>query len=110
MEIIRGYFGEVTLPKYGEARMFGTEYKFAPDQQAVLIDNSEFGPIMTMTVCLPEAGWELEPGEFFVQTYNFSPEMRAALLASGWFEDTGRRTPSGFVDIEIWRWGEKGKA
>lgn len=48
-------------------------------------------------------GAELAPGEFAVRDWEESAEHAAAAMASGLFEDTGRRIPTGFVTAGVWR-------
>lgn len=58
-------------------------------------------PYGTLSKRLP--GTALAEGEVLMKTYSENEPMRQPLLASGLFEDTGRRVPSGFVDLEVWR-------
>lgn len=58
-------------------------------------------PIGKLTVNLP--GEELGGGEFFVKTWSENEGIAAAALASGVFEDTGRRVPTGHVEAQVWR-------
>lgn len=48
-------------------------------------------------------GAELAPGEFAVKDWAEGEEHAAAAMASGLFEDTGRRIPTGFVSAAVWR-------
>lgn len=41
--------------------------------------------------------------EIIVKTYEENEHMRSALLALGFFEDTGERIATGFAQLEIWR-------
>jgi hypothetical protein len=42
-------------------------------------------------------------GEFFVTGWSGNEFLVPVMQASGRFEDTGRRMPSGYVQIPIWR-------
>lgn len=61
----------------------------------------DFEPWATVTVNLPEV--PLEPDEFTVKMWSENEAIRQPLLATGLFEDTGKRVPSGFVSAEVWR-------
>lgn len=54
-----------------------------------------------ITTNLP--GVELERGEFTVKTWSENADLRAPLLATGVFVDTGKRVPTGFAEAEVWR-------
>lgn len=63
---------------------------------------SETGePWGTLSKILP--GVKLAPGEVLIKTYSENEPFRQPLLDSGLFEDTGRRVPSGFINLEVWR-------
>ena len=49
----------------------------------------------------PDAG--LIDGEFAVRTWSKNESVAKAALASGIFEDTGKRIPTGFVEAQVWR-------
>lgn len=55
----------------------------------------------TLTACSP--GTRLGDGEVLVKTYSENEPMVAPLLATGAFEDTGRRVPAGFAELQVWR-------
>ena len=46
---------------------------------------------------------ELARDQFFAKTYDENAPLRAAMLDSGLFDDTGQRLESGFVEFEVWR-------
>lgn len=54
-----------------------------------------------LTVNIPQA--HLDEGEILVKTWEENAPLREPALASGLFEDTGRRVPIGFVEAEVWR-------
>lgn len=45
--------------------------------------------------------------EIIVKTYEENAHLRQPLLDLGYFEDTGRRIPAGFTELEIWRLTDK---
>ena len=59
--------------------------------------------LATLSLNIPEKGNLLGEGEFFAKTYSENEEIAQACLASGRFEDTGKRVASGFVQVEIWK-------
>lgn len=46
---------------------------------------------------------ECEGDEIIVKTYSQNEHMRAPLLASGYFEDTGNRITAGYAELEVWK-------
>lgn len=52
----------------------------------------------------------LAPDEFFAKTYDENEPLREPMLATGLFEDTGRRAVGGFVDLELWKLTAQGLA
>jgi len=50
---------------------------------------------------------ECENGEIIVKAYEENEPLRKPLLDLGYFEDTGKRIPGGFVEFEIWRVTQK---
>lgn len=61
-------------------------------------------PFGTLSAHLP--GVKLEPGELLIRTHSENEPLRPLLLATGYFTDTGKRIPSGFVDLEVWQRSE----
>lgn len=43
---------------------------------------------------------------FWAKTWGENEHLREKLLETGLFEDTGVRTPTGFVEAELWKWKE----
>lgn len=70
--------------------------------QLVLASDPDYR--LTLTINIAHA--ELESGEFCVKTWAENEELARAALASGLFEDTGKRVVTGFVDAEVWRFKE----
>ncbi|KVP65571.1 hypothetical protein WJ96_04175 [Burkholderia ubonensis] len=58
-------------------------------------------PYGTLSKIVP--GTKLGPGEVLIKTYEENQPFRQPLLDAGLFEDTGRRVPSGFIELEVWR-------
>lgn len=97
-----------------DVRAFGKEYrcKFRTAKysdgnrlaiQVVCEDNSPFG---WWTVNLPDQ--PLGKDEIFVKTWAENEEIAKVCLATGLFEDTGKRVPTGFVHAQVWRIKEGG--
>ena len=88
------------MTPYGEASVERGEY--GNGRLAIqLVDAETEEPIANLTVNLPDE--ELAEGEFFVKTWSENQPIAAAALASGLFQDTGRRVPTGFVEAQVWR-------
>lgn len=62
----------------------------------------------TFTVCVPAI--VLANDEVLVKTWSENAPLRAPMLHSGLFEDTGSRVPLGLVQAEIWRFTDQAKA
>lgn len=62
-------------------------------------------PFATLTANLPEAGLP-EPGCYYIKTWSENRDITNVLLhaANPRFEDTGRRIPTGFVEVHVWRY------
>lgn len=79
-------------------------YDKAITQRYIGIVNDMGESVCTWTVCIP--GVELEAGEVIVKTWSENEILRDPLLATGIFEDTGKRRqpdPASFVLAEIWK-------
>lgn len=46
---------------------------------------------------------DIADDEFFAKTYDENEPLREPMLATGLFEDTGRRAVGGCFDLELWR-------
>ena len=68
-----------------------------------LVEPTTREPYTVITVNLPDAHYQLSPDEVFVKTWSENEPLVPALLASGLFEDTGLREPTGFVQAQVWR-------
>lgn len=66
------------------------------------------GPFGDLTTAYSRGmGVDLADNEVLVKTYNENDILREPLLASGYFEDTQRRQPAGFAELEVWRITDK---
>lgn len=45
----------------------------------------------------------LADNEVQMKMYAENEQLREPLLATGLFEDTGRRVPAGYAELEVWR-------
>lgn len=73
---------------------------FSNGRLALLLDR-EGMPYSRLAVNIPDA--DIPDDVFFARTYEENAQLRAPLLATGLFEDTGMRAQSGFVELEVWR-------
>lgn len=89
---------------YGQADTFTVreEGVYRDRSVALRVYDSNGEPWATLTVCIP--GTQLAKDEVLVKTWAENEPMREHLLATGDFEDTGRRVPTGHVEAEVWRW------
>ena len=73
-------------------------------REALRLSCADGSPYATLTVNLPEAP-ELEPGHFYVKTWEENAPVAAAVLKAGLMVDTGRRVEAGFVVAQVWQLG-----
>lgn len=83
-----------------------TPYYGNPTQKALVLHPvggfSARDPFGVLTVNIP--GVTLDEGEYLIKTWSENEHIAAAALASGLFEDTGRRVVCGETEAEVWRW------
>jgi hypothetical protein len=84
----------------GEKMHLDMSRRYNDGKQAILVQDESGAPYATLSVNLDV---ELQPGEFLIKTYSENEEVAAAVMAKGWFVDTGKRVRSGYVEIPIWR-------
>ena len=60
-------------------------------------------PLATFSTNLVPYGAAVAEDEFCVKTWSENEVLVAPMLATGLFEDTGRRVPSGYVVAPVWR-------
>lgn len=61
------------------------------------------GPLATFSVNLKSYGCPVNDNEFNVKGWEENECLVEPMLASGLFEDTGRKFPSGYVVSPVWR-------
>lgn len=96
------FIGQVDTP-FWPARILAGRY---PSGGALAIQLvSEEGPpeSLVFSTNLVQSGAQLAANEFNVKSWSENEPFVAPLLATGLFEDTGRRVRSGFVESPIWR-------
>lgn len=90
---------------YGLADVIRATYLSADGPPAVVLFHAETGASLgTLSVNLVDE--ELGDGEFFVKTWSENEALIEPALASGLFEDTGRRIMTGHADsceAQVWR-------
>ena len=102
MSVPNQYIGSVDTP-FWPARILVGRYP-AGGALAVLLSNEECPPeSLVFSTNLVPSGAALAPDEFNVKSWSENEPLVAPLLATGLFEDTGRRVRSGFVESPIWR-------
>lgn len=84
-------------------RMTIQDYATYASGRGVVLDivDSHGEEFMRLTVNIPQA--QLDPGEFAVKVWSENEPFIADILASGLFEDTGKRIPTGLVEAHVWR-------
>jgi len=96
------------MKKIGEITAFDTKLALKTTQythskqRALLLEDAVTGePWATVTTNI--FGAELADNEICVKTWSENEPFREPLLATGLFEDTGRRIPTGNAEAEVWR-------
>jgi hypothetical protein len=90
--------GEVTV---GRDRLDVMHAKYTSGANAIQLFDPKSGPYATMSTNGP--GVVLAADEVAVKTSDENESLRAPLLASGLFTDTGNLVACGFTDAEIWK-------
>lgn len=101
-------FGEFSAVAFGNECRFGfmVHCYAATDRLAIRLvkHDAEFNdwiPFMDLTSNV--VGFRfLTPADVLVKTTGENEIMRDAVLATGFFEDCGRRIPSGYSYLEVW--------
>lgn len=97
VEVASGYGRPLTL----QVEAFSPGYVDGGGTAVVLCD--EDGPFTTLSVNATGTSEALPKDEFCVKLWSENEPLREPLLASGLFEDTGRRIPLGYAFAEVWR-------
>jgi hypothetical protein len=90
---------------YGTANVYLSAYCSDPDVPVVLLQSECGEPIATLSVNIE--GSKPGPGEFFAKTWSENERIAAQALASGLFEDTGKRVATGWVQAQVWRFKQR---
>lgn len=86
---------------YGE-ELEMRETCYANKRIAIKLQSTKDGaPWGVLTVNVPDV--HLDDGEILVKTWSENKPFRAPALATGLFQDTGKRVPAGYAQAEIWR-------
>lgn len=93
----------IDLKKWGPCRLLKESYNNG--RLALQLFSDMHGMIATLTVNLPEE--HLEDGEFFVKGWSENEVIIPDVLASGVFEDTGKRVHTGYVRASVWKFAKK---
>lgn len=90
--------GEMKFKQW-DCVLFETKYIFGDRKAWILEDASDGSPVATCSVNLPDE--PLSDNEIFIKDYSENEGMLKALIERGFVEDTGRRVPSGWVNIPV---------
>ena len=86
---------------FGEAHVMTNAYHVGGKLAVELFDdNGEL--IAALSVNMPECSRQLGSGEFFAKTWSENGEIAAEALASGIFQDTGRKSDN-IMNAQIWK-------
>jgi len=95
--------GHISTP-YGNAAILVGRYPAGGAIAIQLVDDDDPSePLATFSTNLVPYGASVAEDEFCVKTWSENEVLVAPMLATGLFEDTGRRVPSGYVDAPVWR-------
>lgn len=107
MSAPRHRIGHVSTPYGGAAILVGRYPSSSPVGGAIAIqlvdDEDPSEPLATFSTNLVPFGAAVADDEFCVKTWSENEVLVAPMLATGLFEDTGRRVPSGYVVAPVWR-------
>jgi hypothetical protein len=70
---------------------------------AVRLTSLTLAPVAVISVALPGARYRLRGREFFASMWGSNALLRASLLATELFQDTGIREGTGNMSAEVWR-------
>ena len=82
------YSGTIQRARYGHDQSEAWLY----------VDTDDGQPIATLTVCLDDPPPD---GHVYIKDYSENEGVLAALIEQGMVEDTGKRVPSGWVDVPL---------
>ena len=95
--------GHISTP-YGDAAILVGRYPAGGAIAIQLVDDEDPSePLATFSTNFVPYGASVAEDEFCVKTWSENEVLVAPMLATGLFEDTGRRVPSGFVVAPVWR-------
>lgn len=93
----------INLKEWGPCRLLKERYNNG--RLALQLFSNMHGMIATLTVNLPEE--HLEDDEFFIKGWSENEAIIPDVLASGVFEDTGKRIRTGFANAFVWKFAKK---
>jgi len=97
------FIGRVSTP-YGPAVILVGRYPAGGAIAVQLVaDGAIPEPMATFSTNLVPSGAEVESDEFNVKSWSENEALVQPLMATGLFEDTGKRVPSGYVVSPVWR-------
>lgn len=103
MSATRHCIGRIPTP-YGSATIVVGRYPAGGAIAIALVaDEDPTEAMATFSTNLVPYGAQVSIDEFCVKTWSENEVLVAPMLATGLFEDTGRRVPSGYVASPVWR-------
>jgi hypothetical protein len=83
-----------------EMRMFEFRYKVGYANGLLLL-NAMGEPYATLTINMPDE--RVGKDEFIIKNYSENEDLALSMFFRGIFIDTGRRIPTGFVIVPVWK-------
>jgi hypothetical protein len=91
-----------TITYHGEKLVVRADRHYSNGRVAVEVFGADGEPFAVLSVNLPNVEAP-KKDHFYVKTWSENEILRAPALASGLFEDTGERIPTGWVEAEVWK-------
>ncbi len=95
--------GDITV---GDEVIHMLRYRYGEGNLAICLETEDGEPDGVLTINLDDSVALERAGEFAVKTWGENECRRAPALASGVFEDTGKRIRAGYCQAEVWRFKE----
>ncbi len=95
--------GEVDLGRFGMASVRVSRYPQGNQLAITLVDAGTSEPLATLSTNLNPYGVPTDPDAAGIKVWSENAAIVEPLLASGLFEDTGKRVAADHHDIPIWR-------
>ena len=95
------------IPKHLHFKHAGKQLRlkqmaYTDGNAALVIEDMDGQPYGKLSVNVPEI--PLGKNEYIIKNYSENIELAANIYKQGWFDDSGIRVKSGFVEMPIWKW------